>query len=78
MCRSSKINVMWIAGLLPMMAFGRGEYWVPKPPVPPPVATLTNEARYIEWKWRTDVTDQETGVTQEQDAYIRRAEENAR
>ena len=46
---------MWIAGLLPMMAFGRGEYWVPKPPVPPPVATLTNEARYIEWKWREDL-----------------------
>ena len=38
---------------------------MPKPPVPPPVATLTNEARYIEWKWRTDVTDPQTGVTQE-------------
>ena len=46
-------------------AFARGESWVPKPPVPPPVATLTNEARYIEWKWRTDVTDPKTGVTQE-------------
>ena len=46
--------------------FGRGEGWMPKPPVPPPVATLTNEARYIEWKWRTDVTDPRTGVTQEQ------------
>lgn len=26
---------------------------MPKPPAPPPVETLTNEARYIEWKWRT-------------------------
>ena len=48
------------------LAFGRGESWVPKPPVPPPVATLTNEARYVEWKWREDVTDPKTGVTQEQ------------
>ena len=47
-------------------AFGRGESWVPKSPVPPPVETLTNEARYIEWKWRTDVTDPKTGITQEQ------------
>ena len=52
--------------LLPALAFGRGEPWVPKPPAPPAVATLTNEARYIEWKWRTDVTDPKTGVTQEQ------------
>ena len=37
------------------MAFGRVESWVPKPPVPPPVATLTNEARYVEWKWREDL-----------------------
>ena len=43
-------------------AFARGERWMPKPPAPPPVATLTNEARYIEWKWRTDVTDPSTGV----------------
>ena len=52
--------------LLPALAFGRGEPWVPKPPAPPAVATLTNEARYIEWKWRTDVTDPKTGVTQGQ------------
>ena len=46
-------------------AFARGESWVPKPPVPPPVATLTNEARYIEWKWREDVTDPATGAGQD-------------
>ena len=56
--------VALMAGL-PILAFGRGEYWLPKPPVPPPVATLTNEARYVEWKWREDVTDPATGVTQE-------------
>ena len=58
-----------VAGLMvlvPMLAFGRGEGWVPKPPAPPPVGTLTNEARYVEWKWREDVTDPRTGVTQEQ------------
>ena len=43
-------------------AFGRGESWVAKPPAPPAAATLTNEARYLEWKWRTDVTDAGTGV----------------
>ena len=43
-------------------AFGRGESWVPKPPSPPPVETLTNADRYVEWKWRTDVTDPSTGV----------------
>ena len=47
------------------LVFARGESWVPRPPVPPPVATLTNEARYVEWKWREDVTDPTTGVTQE-------------
>ena len=51
--------------VLGLSAFGRGEGWLPKPPAPPPVATLTNEARYVEWKWREDVTDQTTGVTQE-------------
>ena len=50
---------------LPLLVFARGEAWRPKPPVPPPVTTLTNEARYIEWKWREDVTDPKTGVTQE-------------
>ena len=43
-------------------AFARGEWWIAKPSEPPPVVTLTNEARYIEWKWRTDVTDPKTGV----------------
>ncbi|MBO7687909.1 MAG: hypothetical protein J6V72_16090 [Kiritimatiellae bacterium] len=43
-------------------AHARGESWVPKPPPPPSVATLTNEARYLEWKWRMDVTDPATGV----------------
>ena len=62
MRRCALILVSLVAGF----AFGRGESWVPKPPVPPPVATLTNEARYIEWKWREDVTDPKTGVTQEQ------------
>ena len=44
------------------VAFGRGESWLGKPPVPPPVSTLTNEARYIEWKFREDVTDIATGL----------------
>ena len=44
-------------------AFGRGEGWVPKPPTPPAVSTLTNADRYVEWKWRTDVTDPSTGVS---------------
>ena len=46
-------------------AFGRGEPWVAKPPAPPAAETLTNEARYVEWKWRTDVTDPTTGVGQD-------------
>lgn len=45
-----------------LAAFGRGEPWVPPPPAPPPAATLTNAARYLEWKWRMDVTDPTTGV----------------
>ncbi len=44
------------------LVFGRGEGWMPKPPAPPPVATLTNEARYVEWKFREDVTDLSTGL----------------
>ena len=28
----------------------------------PSVLTLTNEARYLEWKWRVDVTDRSTGL----------------
>ena len=35
---------------------------MPKPSPPPSVASLTNEARYLEWKWRMDVTDPATGV----------------
>ena len=62
----TRVNVLaGMAVFLPVLAFGRGESWMPKPPVPPPVETLTNEARYIEWKWREDVTDPKTGVTQE-------------
>ena len=60
------VNLTTAMVLLPVLAFGRGEWWVAKPPVPPPVETLTNEVRYIEWKWREDVTDPKTGVTQEQ------------
>lgn len=51
-----------MAALCASVAFGRGESWLAKPPVPPPVATLTNEARYIEWKFREDVTDPATGL----------------
>lgn len=43
-------------------AYGRGEAWMPKPVIPPPIATLTNEAQYIEWKWRTNVADPTTGL----------------
>ncbi|MBO7166713.1 MAG: hypothetical protein J6V88_04225 [Kiritimatiellae bacterium] len=46
---------------MPTMVFARGESWVPKKSTPP-VSTLTNESRYIEWKWRCDVTDPSTGV----------------
>jgi len=51
-----------IAALVANVAFGRGESWIAKPPTPPPVSTLTNEARYIEWKFREDVTDPTTGL----------------
>ena len=62
----TKANVLaGLALLVSTVAFGRGEGWVPKPPVPPPAATLTNEARYIEWKWREDVTDPRTGCLTE-------------
>ena len=47
---------------LSAVAFGRGESWVPRPPKAPAVETLTNADRYVEWKWRTDVTDPSTGV----------------
>ena len=52
----------FVAVGLSSAAFGRGEPWMPKPPPAPPVETLTNAARYVEWKWRTDVTDTATGV----------------
>ena len=45
-----------------LVAFGRGESWLATPPAPPPVSTLTNEARYIEWKFREDVADPSTGL----------------
>ena len=63
---NAKTSVFLMTMLASALAFGRGEPWVPKPPAPPAVATLTNEDRYIEWKWRTDVTDPKTGVTQGQ------------
>ena len=46
-----------LVALLPTMLFGGG-----KPSVPPPVATLTNKTRYLEWKWRQDVSDPSTGL----------------
>ncbi|HOE60160.1 MAG TPA: pyruvate formate lyase family protein [Kiritimatiellia bacterium] len=52
--------LVWVMGA--SLAFGRGESWMPKPPAPPSVATLTNEARYVEWKFRGDVTDPSTGL----------------
>ena len=47
---------------LSLSVFGRGEPWVTPPPVPPAIETLTNEARYVEWKFRTNVTDRTTGL----------------
>ena len=50
------------AVLVSSPVFGRGEKWLAqRPSPPPPVSTLTNEARYIEWKWRCDVSDPSTG-----------------
>ena len=63
-----EIRKTWMAGLAAVaatVAFGRGEGFMPKPPTPPPVASLTDADRYVEWKWREDVTDPTTGVTQE-------------
>lgn len=56
---------MFMGGLVfavALAAFGRGEDWMPPPPALPSAATLTNAARYLEWKWRMDVTDPTTGV----------------
>ena len=50
-----------VAVLSPLSASARGERWMVPPPAPPPRVTLTNEARYIEWKFREDVTDPTTG-----------------
>ena len=64
--RLKRAWMRWIAAIPVAVccldAQGRGESWVPKPPPPPPVEPLTNAARYIEWKWRMDVTDPQTGV----------------
>ncbi|MBQ0031839.1 MAG: pyruvate formate lyase family protein, partial [bacterium] len=65
MVRTVRTLSMGAMTVIPLVAFGRGEAWIAKPPAPPAVATLTNEARYIEWKWREDVTDMATGVAQE-------------
>ena len=62
---SVRFFVSAAVGCFALAVFGRGESWVPKPSPPPPVGTLTNEARYVEWKWRTDVTDPATGVGQD-------------
>ncbi len=45
------------------VAFGRGEWWVVPQKKAPPANTLTNMPRYLEWKWRTDVSDPSTGLT---------------
>ena len=60
-----KWTIVFCASVVALFAFGRGENWVPKPPAPPSAATLTNEARYVEWKWREDVADPATGVGQD-------------
>ena len=73
MTKEKRTVLVACALLVAGLAFGRGESWMPPPPVPPAVATLTNEQRYVEWKWREDVTDPATGLGT--DAYIRRAEE---
>ena len=58
----SSAMALVVVTLCALVAFGRGEPWLAKPPAPPPVSTLTNEARYIEWKFREDVTDPSTGL----------------
>ncbi len=50
------------AAFIAASSFARGENWMPRPPLPPPVAALTNEALYVEWKFREDVTDASTGL----------------
>ncbi len=44
-------------------ASGRGEEWVVPQRKASPAATLTNMPLYLEWKWRTDVSDPETGLS---------------
>ena len=51
-----------IASLAVGTAAGRGQPWENPPKPAPPVSTLTNETRYLEWKWRTDVSDPSTGI----------------
>ena len=51
-----------LAFVSPLCVWGRGESWLPKPPAPPPKESLTNAARYVEWKWRMDVSDPSTGL----------------
>ena len=62
MDHSFEIALCGAFAALNLVSFGRGEPWVAKQKPPPPVATLTNEARYVEWKFREDVTDPSTGL----------------
>jgi len=57
-----KLIVGLLAALPALTGWGRGEPWVVPQKQPPPVATLTNMPRYLEWKWRTDVSDPATGL----------------
>ena len=61
-CKIKTFLMLVLGGLAASVALGRGEGWMPKPPVPPAVGTLTNEARYVEWKFREDVTDPSAGL----------------
>ena len=72
-----RLLVGGLAAVAALAAFGRGEDWMPPPPAPPPAATLTNAARYLEWKWRMDVTDPTTGVdaATARDRALRKAKE---
>ena len=56
-------KLLMILSLAAFGAFGRGEEWVVPQRKAPPAATLTNMPLYLEWKWRTDVSDPETGLS---------------